>query len=90
MLELWTHGLYRATPHRVRNVSKANRISMPFCLDPGYNCSLEPIDKKLIPKIDPRLLELNSSLKRWDDVNIKMLSKDMTYGEYLKFKLISD
>lgn len=37
MLELWTHGYYRATPHRVRNKAGHDRISMPFFFDPNWD-----------------------------------------------------
>jgi isopenicillin N synthase-like dioxygenase len=45
MLELWTHGYYRATPHRVRNKAGSDRISMPFFFDPNWDQTLERIDK---------------------------------------------
>lgn len=37
MLELWTHGFYRATPHRVRNKADNDRLSMPFFFDPNWD-----------------------------------------------------
>lgn len=37
-LQAMTHGLYRSTPHRVRNPSPtAMRVTYPFFFDPGYD-----------------------------------------------------
>eukprot|EP00698_Gefionella_okellyi_P007872 TRINITY_DN1926_c0_g2_i1.p1 TRINITY_DN1926_c0_g2~~TRINITY_DN1926_c0_g2_i1.p1 ORF type:complete len:330 (+),score=60.58 TRINITY_DN1926_c0_g2_i1:126-1115(+) len=43
MLEIWTCGLYRATPHRVRNVSDSDRLSAPFFFDPNFECLVSPL-----------------------------------------------
>ena len=79
MLELWTHGLYRATPHRVRNQAKADRLSMPFFFDPNWDQTLEPIDEGLLDLSKVKIQE-DSAIKRWDGLQLKNLSKSMTYG----------
>ena len=43
MLERLTGGRYRSTPHRVRNVSGADRLSFPFFLDPAWDATVEPL-----------------------------------------------
>ena len=43
MLDRMTGGLYRSTPHRVRNRSDRGRLSFPFFFDPGWNAKIEPI-----------------------------------------------
>jgi 2OG-Fe(II) oxygenase superfamily len=50
MLELWTHGLYRATPHRVRNKGTGDRLSFPLFFDPNWQSSLAPIDPSLLQR----------------------------------------
>ncbi len=39
-----TRGLYRSTPHRVRNTSGRGRLSFPFFFDPGFDARVAPMD----------------------------------------------
>ena len=41
MLELWTKGYYKATPHRVRGNLPSDRLSLGFFLDPGFNTLID-------------------------------------------------
>lgn len=41
MLERLSGGAYRSTPHRVRNVSGAGRLSFPFFLDPSWDAVVD-------------------------------------------------
>ena len=77
MLEYWTHGLYRATPHRVRNQGKGARLSLPFFFDPGWKSTLERIDPKRLPAGAP------VSGERWDKMNLHALPAGLTYGDFL-------
>lgn len=52
MLELWTHSVYKATPHRVKNKANHDRYSMPYFYDPSWNCSLERIPKEQLRATD--------------------------------------
>jgi len=36
-MERWTNGLYKATPHRVLNVTGKARYSIPFFFEPNYD-----------------------------------------------------
>ena len=83
MLELWTWGLLRATPHRVRNAAKSDRISMPFFYDPNWQSTLEPISKELlgVSKTESQASE------RWDKLDLASLSTDMTYGDFVWSKV---
>lgn len=82
MLEVWTHGIYKATPHRVRNQGSKDRISLPFFFDPGWSSKLQPIEKALLPK---DLLDRVATEKseRWDSLSLMKLPADLTYGEFL-------
>ncbi len=82
MLEVWTHGIYKATPHRVKNQGQADRISLPFFFDPGWKSKLQPIDRRLLP---PDLLDRVATEKseRWDSLSLLSLPKELTYGEFL-------
>ena len=42
MLEAWTNGVFRATPHRVLNLSP-ERYSMPFFLAPNHDTVIAPL-----------------------------------------------
>jgi isopenicillin N synthase-like dioxygenase len=82
MLEVWTHGIYRSTPHRVRNLGAGDRISLPFFFDPNWAATLEPIDRARLPShllqnVDDRVSD------RWDGLNLKHLSQDVTYGKFI-------
>lgn len=94
MLEVWTHGLYRATPHRVRNAGQGDRLSLPFFFDPNWNSTLESIDPALLPleqtaagassagsSVEP------SVARRWDGLNLRHLPAGMTYGDFVWSKV---
>jgi len=42
MLEIWTNGWYKATPHRVESHSSLDRLSLPFFFDPGFEATIDP------------------------------------------------
>ena len=44
MLDRMTGGLYRSTPHRVRNLAAGDRLSFPFFFDPNFNVEVKPIE----------------------------------------------
>ncbi len=77
MLERVTGGLYRSTPHRVRNVSGRSRLSLPFFFDPGFDARLEPIEG--IEVVD------GDAAQRWDGQSVHTLGG--TYGEYVLTKV---
>jgi isopenicillin N synthase-like dioxygenase len=45
MLDRMTGGLYRSTPHRVRNPAPRARLSFPFFFDPNFFARDERWDK---------------------------------------------
>lgn len=77
MLDRMTAGLYRSTPHRVRNPKGHDRLSFPFFFDPNFHARVQPV-------------ELNMSLpddkqERWDKASVHEFKG--TYGEYLLNKV---
>lgn len=77
MLDRLTGGLYRSTPHRVRNVSGKSRLSFPFFFDPGWDAQIVPLPAHANARDD--------SLERWDRANVHAWSG--TYGDYLLGKV---
>jgi isopenicillin N synthase-like dioxygenase len=77
MLDRLTGGLYRSTPHRVRNLSGRDRLSFPFFFDPNFNAEVEPLPLDHIA-IDDRD-------ERWDRASVHEFRG--TYGDYLLGKV---
>lgn len=62
MLDRMTGGLYRSTPHRVRNQSSRDRLSFPFFFDPNFNAEVKAI---------PMGIQINDdSQERWDNASL--------------------
>ena len=77
MLDRMTGGLYRSTPHRVRNESGRARLSFPFFFDPGFDAEVRPID--------PRASLVDDKDERWDGASIHDFRG--TYGDYILGKV---
>lgn len=77
MLDRLTGGLYRSTPHRVRNLSGRARMSMPLFFDPGFDAAIEPIEHGLEISDDAG--------ERWDQASVHAFQG--TYGDYLLEKV---
>lgn len=77
MLDRLTGGVYRSTPHRVRNVSGKSRLSFPFFFDPAWNSKIVPLPAHANARDD--------SGERWDHANVHDFSG--TYGDYLMSKV---
>jgi isopenicillin N synthase-like dioxygenase len=78
MLDRMTRGLYRSTPHRVRNVSGRERFSFPFFFDPGWDARVRPIE---LPGPAPE----DDRAQRWDQASVHAF--DGTYGDYILSKV---
>ena len=77
MLDRMTGGLYRSTPHRVRNESTRGRISFPFFFDPNFDAEVK--------SIDPLRSVADDRHERWDGTGVHDISG--TYGDYLLRKV---
>ncbi len=77
MLDRMTGGLYRSTPHRVRNAGDRGRLSFPFFFDPAFNAEVRPIE------LDHVVVDDKS--ERWDGASVHAF--EGTYGEYLLAKV---
>lgn len=79
MLDRMTRGLYRSTPHRVKNSSTQNRLSFPFFFDPNFFSKVKPIELAGIAEA------ADDSHARWDKANVHLF--EGTYGDYLLNKV---
>jgi isopenicillin N synthase-like dioxygenase len=80
MLERMTRGGYRSNPHRVRNLSGADRLSFPLFLDPSWDATVTPLPETVfrdLPEDDPS--------RRWDGQSVH--AWDGVYGDYLTAKV---
>ena len=78
MLDRLTGGLYRSTPHRVRNVSGKGRLSFPLFFDPDFSAQIVPLPERAATAHD-------DSSERWDRANVHAF--EGTYGDYLMAKI---
>lgn len=78
MLDRLTEGRYRSTPHRVRNVSGASRLSFPYFFDPSWDAEVTPLPLDDSPPAD-------DADRRWDAASVHAWSG--RYGDYLSGKV---
>jgi isopenicillin N synthase-like dioxygenase len=79
MLDRMTRGLYRSTPHRVRNPAPRDRLSCPFFFDPNFFARVQPID---LPSGEA---PPDDWAERWDHASVHAFQG--TYGDYLLHKV---
>jgi isopenicillin N synthase-like dioxygenase len=79
MLDRMTRGLFRSTPHRVRNPAPRDRLSFPFFFDPNFSALVQPIDLR------GRHVPPDDRDERWDRASVHAFKG--TYGDYLLGKV---
>jgi isopenicillin N synthase-like dioxygenase len=80
MLERLTGGLYRSTPHRVRNPGSSDRLSFPFFLDPSWDAVVNRL-----PIVDRPPDPASEAARRWDHASVHGF--EGTYGDYILTKV---
>jgi isopenicillin N synthase-like dioxygenase len=78
MLDRMTGGRYRSTPHRARNTSGGDRVSLAFFFDPSWDAEVVPL-----PIAGDALAD--DAATRWDGASLR--AWEGTYGEYLVAKV---
>lgn len=79
MLERMTGGLYRSTPHRVRNTTGRSRLSCAFFFDPSWDTEVQRLPHHGMPE------PASSPDERWDGASVH--DPRGTYGDYLLAKV---
>ncbi|MFO1065483.1 MAG: 2-oxoglutarate and iron-dependent oxygenase domain-containing protein [Pirellulales bacterium] len=79
MLDRMTRGVYRSTPHRVRNHSQRMRLSFPFFYDPNFFAQVKAIE---LPTGEANSDDCPA---RWDQSSVHDFRG--TYGDYLLSKV---
>lgn len=82
MLDRMTKGLFRSTPHRVRNPAPRDRLSFPFFFDPNFFARVQPID---LPGELGSIEIPDNQDERWDRASVHAF--EGTYGDYLLNKI---
>ena len=77
MLDRMTGGLYRSTPHRVRNESGRSRLSFPLFFDPNFRAEVRPIEGLEQAAEDQH--------ERWDKSSVHKF--EGSYGDYVLGKV---
>ena len=75
MLDRMTGGLFRSTPHRVKNRSNRGRLSFPFFFDPNFDAEIKPIRDEIE----------DDALARWDGESVHQFEGN--YGDYVMNKV---
>ncbi|KAF2136011.1 uncharacterized protein K452DRAFT_259722 [Aplosporella prunicola CBS 121167] len=59
MMERWTNGLWKSTPHRVVHRGSGYRVSVPFFFEPDFGARVRPLE---------RCVQLTGGVERYSEV----------------------
>lgn len=93
MLEVWTKGVVRAAPHRVKNVSSFNRLSAPFFFDPNFDCKIVPLNITFSEDGKQAQASLSNDTTvqfATSNPSIKDLHFPLKYGDYILRKVLNN
>jgi isopenicillin N synthase-like dioxygenase len=79
-----TRGLYKSTPHRVKNVGGRSRYSIPYFYDPNWNAEIKELDIT-VSEEEMKIISKTKAYERWDNVKLDTISG--FYGKYLIGKI---
>jgi len=85
MWEIWTHGLYKSTLHRVIHRGKNFRVSIPFFFEPNFDALVRPLPAAL------RILDAEASDAKCTESSASAEGRRMhtpvIYGDFLLSKV---
>ena len=93
MMQLWTDGLYKATPHRVKPALNRDRVSMPFFFDPAFDTKILVEDIRVARTStssgdrDAKTVKLTNASGETDKELSKEKAEAIRYGDYITHKV---
>jgi len=89
MWEIWSHGLYKSTLHRVIHRGENYRVSIPFFFEPNFDALVKPLPAALrMQEINARR-EMSASAHPQEMGQMKLYTP-VTYGQFLLKKVGSN
>ena len=78
MLEIWTNGVFKAPPHRVKASPTEHRFSVAMFLEPSLDCIISPIS------VDNALFPVKQTGTKHKSVKLPLRYGDYVLDKYRK------